>query len=224
MIKTLAIYFILLLGISAAAQQRDTLRLTITKNIKTVNTDSVYIFSTQIDTIALQTIKIDTSKMVDDVNPEDLSTSKYKVRLLGSVRINGFYDFNAMTNTEGFKPFDIPVGAEKIDGLNGAYIGARQSRFGIEGTANTKVGSIRTYIEVDFASTTYSYLRLRHAFAEWNFWKMGFTWTTFMDNASLPTTVDFEGPNSALSKRHGVVRFERKLRENNIFGVSVESP
>lgn len=224
MTKTIIFYLLMLLSISVSAQHRDTLRLTITKNIKSTTTDSVYIFSTQIDTIALQTIKIDTSKMVEDVNPQDLAISKYKVRLLGSVRVNAFYDYNAMTNTEGFKPYEIPVGEEKIPGLTGAYIGARQSRFGIEGTANTNVGSIRTYIEVDFTSTTYSYLRLRHAFAEWNFLKMGYTWTTFMDNAALPTTVDFEGPNSALSKRHGVVRFERKFSENNIFGASIESP
>jgi aspartyl aminopeptidase len=45
-----------------------------------------------------------------------------------------------------------------------------------------------------------------------------------MDNASLPTTVDFEGPNSSLSKRHGIIRFERKYGKNNIAGILLNHP
>ena len=45
-----------------------------------------------------------------------------------------------------------------------------------------------------------------------------------MDNASLPNTVDFEGPNSALVKRHGLVRFEKKIGEKSILGVALEAP
>ena len=215
---------ITLYSLTAAGQQRDTLKLTITKIEKKLVPDTVYSFSTRTDTIAMQPIITDTSKIVRDVNPQDLVQSKYKVKLMGSVRVNGYYDFNGMTSTEGFKPYEIPVGEDKIPGLSGVYFGARQSRFGIEGTANTKVGSIKTYIEVDFASQTSSYFRLRHAFAEWNFWKLGYTWTTFMDNASLPTTVEFEGPNSSTSKRHGLIRYERKFEDQSIFGVSIESP
>ncbi len=105
---------------------------------------------------------------------------------MGSARVNGFYDFSGMKSTEGFHPYEIPVGADEIPGLKSIYIGARQSRLGIEGTANTKVGKIKTYMEVDFASSTESFWRLRHAYAEWNFLKLGYTWSTFMDNASLP--------------------------------------
>jgi hypothetical protein len=116
------------------------------------------------------------------------------------------------------------VGEKKIEDLSSIYIGARQSRFGIEGVANTRVGHIRTYMEVDFASSTSSLWRLRHAFVEWNFLKIGYTWTTFMDNASLPKTVDFEGPNSSLSKRNGLIRYERIFGERSILGISLEAP
>ncbi|HSO87736.1 MAG TPA: DcaP family trimeric outer membrane transporter [Draconibacterium sp.] len=211
-------------SLTVAGQQRDTLKLTITKIEKKLVPDTVYSIQSRIDTIAMQPIKADTSKMVRDINPQDLAKSKYDVKILGSVRVNSYYDFTGMESTEGFKPYEIPVGKEKIPGLSGVYIGARQTRFGLEGTGNTKVGSIKTYIEVDFASYASSLLRLRHAFAEWNFLKMGYTWTTFMDNAVMPTTVEFEGPNSSMSKRHGLVRFEKKLASQNIFGVSIESP
>jgi len=208
---------------AANGQVRDTLKLTITRQEKP-STDTVYYFSSRVDTLALAPIKADTSKMVEDKNTQDLTSSKYKIKVMGSVRVNGYYDFAGMTSTEGFLPYDIPVGEQKIDNLSSVYIGARQSRFGIEGEANTKVGHIRTYMEVDFASSTSSFWRLRHAYAEWNFFKIGYTWSTFMDNASLPTTVEFEGPNSSLSRRHGVIRFERKYGEENIIGASIEAP
>ena len=218
------IIFFTILSLSAAAQQRDTLRLTITKIEKQIKTDTVYNFSSRVDTIALQVNQADTSKMVNDKNIQDLEESKYKIKFMGSARINGFVDFSGMKSTEGFLPYDIPVGAEKIQGLNSKYIGARQSRLGIEGNANTKVGKIKAYMEVDFASNAESFWRLRHAYAEWNFVKLGYTWSTFMDNASLPQTVEFEGPNSSLSKRQGLIRYEKKLKTQNIVGISLESP
>jgi hypothetical protein len=224
MTKKIIPFFFALLSLTTLAQQRDTLKLTITKIDRQTKPDTVYYFSSRVDTIALQPVKADTSKIVKDINKQDLAEAKYKIKLMGSVRVNGFYDFSGMTSTEGFQPYDIPVGAEDIPGLSSIYIGARQSRLGLEGTADTKVGKIKTYMEVDFASITESFWRLRHAYAEWNYLKLGYTWSTFMDNASLPNTVEFEGPNSSLSKRHGLIRFEVKLKDQNILGLSIESP
>ncbi len=208
---------------SGPAQIRDTLKLTITRMPKPA-TDTVYHYSSRIDTIALQPLKTDTSKIVKDVGKQDLEESKYRIDFRGRVRVNGYFDFQGMPSTEGFLPYDIPIREEKIDGLSSVYIGARQSRFGVEGKANTRVGTITTYLEFDFASVTNSFWRLRHAFAEWGYFKLGFPYSTFMDNASLPNTVEFEGPNSALIKRHGVIRYERKIQEKSIIGVSLEAP
>jgi hypothetical protein len=210
--------------IHAQAQERDTLKLTITRVERQTKRDTVYVFSSRIDTIALQPIKTDTSKVAKDINPLDLSESKYKIKFMGSLRANAYYDFTGMSNTEGFMPYDIPVGKDAITRLSSIYAGARQSRIGVEGSANTRVGKIKTYIEADFASKSETVLRLRHAYAEWNFFKLGYSWSTFMDNASLPATVDFEGPNSSLSKRLGIIRYERKYGKNSIAGVSLESP
>jgi hypothetical protein len=222
--KKITVIILTLCSLAGHAQVRDTLRLNITLVDKKVITDTVYLFSSRIDTIALQPLNTDTSMVARDVNPLDLSETKYKVKLMGSIRVNGYYDFTGMPSTEGFMPYEIPVGEDKIDGLSSVYIGARQSRLGMEGNASTKVGTIKTYIEVDFASKSESLWRLRHAYAEWNFFKLGYSWSTFMDNASLPTTVDFEGPNSSLSKRHGIIRYERKYGKKNIIGISLESP
>jgi hypothetical protein len=223
-IRKLLLIILTMFYVSGQAQVRDTLKLTINKVDRQIKTDTVYIVSSRVDTIALQPIKTDTSKVVKDVNPLDLAESKYKIKFMGSIRANAYYDFTGMTSTEGFMPYDIPVGEDKIEGLSSIYAGARQSRIGVEGNANTRVGTIKTYIEADFASKSESLLRLRHAYAEWNFFKLGYSWSTFMDNASLPATVDFEGPNSSLSKRLGIIRYERIYGKKNIVGVSLESP
>jgi len=222
--KKFLLILLTLICISGQAQVRDTLKLTITRIERQLKTDTVYVFSTRIDTIALQPITTDTSKVAQEINPLDLAESKYQIKFMGSLRTNAYYDFKGMPSTEGFMPYDIPVGVDDIDGLSSVYLGARQSRLGVEGNANTRVGRIKTYIEVDFASQNESLLRLRHAYAEWNFFKIGYTWSTFLDNASLPTTVDFEGPNSALNLRHGIIKYERKVFEKSIVGVSLESP
>jgi hypothetical protein len=223
-IKKFLLIVLSMFYINGQAQVRDTLKLTITRVERQIKTDTVYVYSSRIDTIALQPIKTDTSKVAKDINPLDLAESKYRIKFMGSIRANAYYDFAGMPSTEGFMPYDIPVGEDAIDGLSSIYAGARQSRVGVEGDANTRAGKIKTYIEVDFASRSESLLRLRHAYAEWNFFKVGYSWSTFMDNASLPTTVDFEGPNSSLNKRHGIIRYERKYGKKSIAGISLESP
>jgi hypothetical protein len=223
-LKKILLIALTFLYINGQAQVRDTLKLTITRTERQIKTDTVYVFSSHVDTIALQPIKTDTSRVAKDINPLDLAESKYQIKFMGSIRANAYYDFTGMPSTEGFMTYDIPVGVEQIEGLSSIYAGARQSRVGVLGNANTRVGKIKTYIEADFASRSESLLRLRHAYAEWNFFKIGYSWSTFMDNASLPTTVDFEGPNSSLSKRHGIIRYERKYGKSSTAGVSLESP
>jgi hypothetical protein len=106
MTKKSFIFFLLaLFSLSVAAQQRDTLKLTITKIDTRSKTDTIYYFSSRVDTIALQTVKSDTSKIVKDINPQDLEESKYKIRFMGSARVNGFYDFSGMKSTEGCQVF-----------------------------------------------------------------------------------------------------------------------
>jgi hypothetical protein len=224
LMKKLFLIVLTMFYINGQAQVRDTLKLNITMGKRQSKTDTVFVFSSRVDTIALQPIKTDTSKVARDINPLDLAESKYQIKFMGSIRANAYYDFTGMPSTEGFMPYDIPVGEDAIEGLSSVYAGARQSRIGVEGKANTRVGKIKTYIEADFASKSESLLRLRHAYAEWNFLKVGYSWSTFMDNASLPTTVDFEGPNSSLNKRHGIIRYERKYGKRSIAGVSLESP
>jgi hypothetical protein len=74
--KRILVIILTLITVAGNAQVRDTLRLNITLVEKKIVTDTVYVFSSRIDTIALQPVTTDTSKVVRDVNPLDLEKSK----------------------------------------------------------------------------------------------------------------------------------------------------
>src|SRR6188768_3841786 len=120
--KCLTIFFLISISVSHA-QVRDTLKLTITKIEKQSMTTGYS--NSIVDTIAMQPVTKDTSKIVTDKNTQDLKVSKYKINVKGSVRVNGYYDFNGMTSTEGFLPYDIAVEKDNSVDLSSVYIGAR---------------------------------------------------------------------------------------------------
>jgi hypothetical protein len=177
------------------------------------------------DSAAVDTTVIDTTTIVEDVHPEDIAESGFEVNVTGYVRVNAFYDVKGLANTESFKPIEIPVGDEATDIYNGLYIGARQSRVGIESIAITSIGRLRTYIEGDFVgpNNTLSF-RLRHAYGHMNYWTLGHTWSTVVDLGALPKTVDLEGPNSAVLVRQGLVRYERRFKDHYVAALGLENP
>jgi len=167
----------------------------------------------------------DTTKLVQDVHPQDLEASKFEFIWKGYIKFNTFYNNNGMRSTEGFLPYEIPVDPVLNEQLSGLYAGARQSRLGMETRADTKIGRIQTYLEMDFASPDLPYaMRLRHAYGKIGFITLGHTWSTFTDVSSIPRTVDLEGPPSGISVRHGLIRFEKVFKEDYVLGVSVENP
>jgi hypothetical protein len=167
----------------------------------------------------------DTTKIVEDIHPEDIVESGFEVDVTGYVRVNMFYDVQGMRSTEGFRPIEIPVGTETGEEFRGIYLGARQSRIGIESTIGTRIGRLRTYIEGDFVGPEGQLtFRLRHAFGQVGYMTVGQTWSTAMDLEALPKTVDFEGPNSAVIVRQGLVRFERRYSDRYVWGIGLENP
>ena len=158
-------------------------------------------------------------------HPEDIVETGFEVGVTGYVRVNAFFDVQGMRSTEGFRPIEIPVEGERSGDFRGIYLGARQSRIGVESTIGTKIGRLRTYIEGDFVGPGGQFtFRLRHAFGQAGYWTVGQTWSTAMDLEALPKTVDFEGPNSAVLVRQGLIRFERRYADHYIWGAGAENP
>ncbi len=123
-----------------------------------------------------------------------------KVIIFLSIRVNGATDYNGLQSIDGFNTYFIPVG-ENNSNVKRFYMSASQTRFGIQGTNKTDYGSINFQIEGDFRGSTGNSFKLRHAYGQFINVLAGQTWVVFGDLASIPWTVDVEGPNSSVNQR-----------------------
>ena len=115
-----------------------------------------------------------------------------------------------------YVPGVIPVGGEGESATFDAH--ARQSRFFLKTATTLDNGKkINGTLEFDMMSTypigderiSNGYApELRHAFLTYDNWLMGQTWSTFMDLASLPDSLDFIGnTDGAIFDRQAQVRY-----------------
>ncbi|RDV24078.1 porin [Alteromonas aestuariivivens] len=124
-------------------------------------------------------------------------------------------------------PSLTPVGGEDEGTQFDAHI--RQSRFRFTTTTPTEEGdTVKGVFEMDFMVTaggderiSNSYVpRVRHAFLQYKNWLVGQTWTTFMDVATLPESLDFIGvTDGTVFGRQTMVRYA-----NNGFEIALENP
>lgn len=106
---------------------------------------------------------------------------------------------------------------------------ARQSRLFLKSaTALDNGKTVKGYLEIDFMSTaggdervTNGYTpELRHAVISYENWTLGQTWTTFMDTATLPDSLDFIGnTDGAVFVRQPQLRYT-----HGAFQFSAENP
>lgn len=126
-----------------------------------------------------------------------------------------------------YLPSQTPVGGSASDVDYDAH--AKFSRFGIGVDTVTESGDKGgAFVEMDFfgnslgtqvATNTYG-VTLRHAYAYWNNWLAGQTWSNFMDVGALPDAVDFIGPtDGVIFVRQAQVRYT-----NGAFSVALENP
>jgi hypothetical protein len=103
---------------------------------------------------------------------------------------------------------------------------ANQTRIGIEALRWTTIGDAFIRIEGDFLEqgSAGNLFRLRHAYGKLNAFLAGLTWSTFGDVASLPQTVDLDGPPSSVSERTVQIRYSKHVTEDLRWAASVESP
>jgi hypothetical protein len=173
------------------------------------------------------------SAAVEDVHPQDTPEDRglrivsrdgrLRLRLLGSLRLQAIYDVDGLQSRNSFVTYDIPVGAPTDPRFE---MHADQTRFGMEIERDMRrIGPAFGRIEGDFwdAENRQQRLRLRHAYVRAGGFTFGQTWTTFSDVSSLPLTVDFEGPNSAVTIRTAQVRWTRPLGDGAL-SFAAESP
>ena len=144
------------------------------------------------------------------------------LRIAGSIRLAGNYDFGSLAGRPDFSIVDISTSGEDNPQF---LLEAYQTRFGFElkRPGTVYFSDVFARLEADFRGQNNA-LRLRHAYVTARRFLVGLSWTTFSHVATLPVTVDFEGPPTAVSLRSAQVRFTYPLREDLRVAIAAESP
>ena len=157
---------------------------------------------------------------------ESLSPKNFSVSLGGYVKADLIHDFDAIGSTDVFDPITIPT-----DGRPGenSRLHARQTRLNLDVRPKDE-NDKQLFVETDFFGTTdpfrrtRAFLRLRHAYIRVGRVLAGQTWSTFMDETILPSTLDFESPRSVILDRRALFRWTQPLNDSLEMAFAVEDP
>jgi len=208
----------------------------ITDSVKS-NTDSAKVTVVKIDSLKKKTLtkkntKSDTLFNKDD-HPQDITkgdgyyiyskNGKSVLRIYGSIRAFGSYDFDGLSGGTSFAISNIPVGPGRND-QSTFFMTANITRFGFESRRKFGFGNVFMKIETDFNGNNSTQFRIRHAFGQAVFLLAGQTWTVFSNVESIPNTVDLDGPPTAVTLRTVQLRFFKDFSKSLHFKASIEAP
>jgi hypothetical protein len=151
-------------------------------------------------------------------------------RLRGFVRLMGLYDFNPIGSRDSFVPNTIPVPQGQGENYN---MSARMSRIAVETWTPTPLNewTLHTFVEADFFNGADQAVggggnpfRLRHAFVDYGYFRVGQQNTVFMDASSWPSLVDFQGPAGWVNQRRPGARVTAPLSDEWYWAAAVEQP
>lgn len=141
------------------------------------------------------------------------------LKLGGYIKVDLMHDFDRVGSTD-FDPRTIDT-----HGLEGedTFMTARESRINLDFRTPTDLGEMKIFFEGDFAGTSNAF-RLRHAYGSVDHYLGGQTWSTFMDEDAMPSTLDFESPIAFPLSRVAQFRFTQTYDDGNYFAVALENP
>jgi uncharacterized coiled-coil protein SlyX len=146
------------------------------------------------------------------------------MKIGGQVRFTGINSFDAIGSEDRFVTSSIPIAGTEDAGKESrvTYI-ASPSRLNFDMRTPTGVGSMRAFIEADYAGSGGAF-RLRHAFGQWRKFLIGQTWSTFADPEAEPDGIDFEGLNAISLFRKPQVRWTTPFGKRNSVSLALENP
>ena len=136
----------------------------------------------------------------------------------GRIKLDVIRDFDPIGSEDSFDPRTIPIDAGERSNSN---LNAKETRLFLDMRGPVEGKELRLYIETDFYGSG-SVFRLRHAYGSWGGLLAGQTWSTFLDDANFPNTIDFESPMAFPSIRQPQVRWTAKPSANTEWSVAVE--
>jgi len=128
----------------------------------------------------------------------------------GCVQMNAAYDFNGLPDYNLFITSQIKPNGHQASPSYGMTLG--QSKLFFKLVGNTDVGKLVSYIEMQFEGPNNT-PKLQQAFVRFKGFTLGKAWSTFGDMTSVPTTIDQEGPGSAIEIRQPMIRYTCQFNE-----------
>jgi uncharacterized coiled-coil protein SlyX len=147
------------------------------------------------------------------------------IKVGGQVRMSVVKTLGPLGVDDKFVTSSIPIeGTQEAGKGSRLTYSARPSRLNFDFRTLTGVGSVRAFLEADFAGGSTNSFRLRHAYGQWGHWLGGQTWSTFADPAAEPDGIDFEGLNAISLFRQPQIRWTREVGKNVSLSIAAENP
>jgi len=151
--------------------------------------------------------------------PLDIAGHEVRVGISGAIQADAIHDFNAL----GLKPGDgqarefitalIPVGGPASDITNRTTFSPNQTYLTGWAETDTPWGPFKVYADVNLmGSTTEPEFQIYKAYGQWGWLKAGLDYTLWINQAAIPNTLDFEGPNAAPENRFTQASLKIPLR------------
>lgn len=143
----------------------------------------------------------------------------------GYVKATTSVDLGGIANSPDFVTYTIPTPAQP-DMRSQFQMDASTSRifFKLVGR-NTAVGDFSVYIESDFRGTAAGYygMRLRKAYIELWRLRIGRAWSTFTDVATVPPTIDNQGPCGTTISMNTMIQYVQPIGNHWSTAIAVEA-
>jgi hypothetical protein len=151
--------------------------------------------------------------------PLDIGGHQVRVGLSGAIQADVIHDFNALGLKSGdgqareFITANIPVGGPAADITNRTTFSPNQTYLTGWAETDTPWGPFKVYADVNLmGSTTEPKFQVYKVYGQWGWLKAGLDYTLWINQAAIPSTLDFEGPNAAPENRFTQASLKIPLR------------
>ena len=209
----------------------DTIKTSLSETTKSINDTTKVVVGAPTNQIIKDTVNTQDSPLDIDENRGIFimaDNGNTQFRILGSIRFSALFDNKLLSDKSRFNTYDIPTGAADFSVIN-YYNSLMFSRIGFEVARKTSIGNIFIRLETDFAGQAdgqSSAYRIRHAYAQFNQWLVGQTWSLFANVNAQAMSVNRAGAPGTISLRTPQIRYSfdipfRKLKGSAAFEYSL---
>ncbi len=149
---------------------------------------------------------------------------KFYVGIGGVVQATASFDFgHVMDNPNEFIVSSIPM--QQASGDGGKFqVSAQQTNLFVQlGFLPGDKYEVSAYINGQFIGNNYAF-ELEHAYLKFLGFTAGYGYGIFCDQDAMPTTIDFQGPNAALSTSNGIFDYQYDINKKWSIGAGIELP